>query len=153
MIQLKFWVFPLLPSSTIMAWEQLMNLISSLAKTTDYAKFEGGGHQAIEPWLLIVVLSNCYQIFKRSNIPFPRELDLTSCQDFRRHLGHPHLARGEQNYDSPAKQIAHIHPEADQKRLRYHNRIRMGNTTWCKAGQGDPFSDRPQKTSCIRRNW
>jgi hypothetical protein len=53
-----------------------------------------GGHQALEHWLLRIVLVNSYLLALYSDVPKPRQISFRSQQDFRKQLVGSLLAMG-----------------------------------------------------------
>jgi hypothetical protein len=71
MMQLKVLDFPTAAFEYNYGMRALDEFDQLINKNRGLRQVRRGGHQAIEHWLLIAVLSNCYQLLKRSNIPFP----------------------------------------------------------------------------------
>jgi hypothetical protein len=65
-----------------------------IAQNAGLRHMKRGGHQALEHWLLRIVLVNCYLLALYSNMPKPREINFRSQQDFRIKLIGSLLAMG-----------------------------------------------------------
>lgn len=104
-----------------------------------------GGHQAIEHWLLRIVLINCYLIAKRSDIPPPRSINFRSQMDFRSQLVTSLLLLGEEQYRNPKKRVGIVDSTADKLDPAFHQQVRMDKRGVCINCRGGRFSDRPRK--------
>src|SRR5450756_544435 len=104
-----------------------------------------GGHQALEHWLLRIVLINCYLLAYCSEAPEPRNISFRSQQDFRRQLIGSLLAKGRDSDACPKRRISQISPEASRLPVRSHMLVKMAKRGYCKACSGLRFRDRPRK--------
>jgi hypothetical protein len=102
-----------------------------------------GGHQALEHWLLRVVLVNCYLLALCSDVPEPRQVSFRSQQDFRKQLIGSLISKSRDTSICPKRRISRISEGADQVPLRLHEQVKMGKRGYCVACKGLRFGDRP----------
>ncbi|KAG4431647.1 hypothetical protein IFR05_012870 [Cadophora sp. M221] len=57
------------------------------AQNAGLRHIERGGHQAIDHWLLRMVLANCYLLASASDVPLPRQINFRNQKDFRDQWG------------------------------------------------------------------
>jgi hypothetical protein len=106
---------------------------------------ERGGNQALEHWLLRVVLINCYLLSLYSDVPEPRAVSFRSQSDFRGQLISVLLAKGRDGEVCPKRRILRISSRADQVPLESHEQVKLGNRGICVCCRGLRFTDRPKK--------
>jgi hypothetical protein len=109
-----------------------------------------GGHQALEHWLLRVVLINSYLLSLCSEVPEPknRPINFRSQQDFRRQLigSLVHLSKGWQDSQVVLKRrIGKISQGSEDIPRSLHQRVHMGKKGWCVNCEGLRATDRPKK--------
>jgi hypothetical protein len=105
-----------------------------------------GGHQAIEHWLLRLVLVNSYLLAQRAEVEEPRKLSFRSQQEFRRILVSSLICKAEESSRrSPKRRVSIVSQEADSRPPYTYQRVKMAKRGWCVACKGGRVSDRPQK--------
>ena len=86
-----------------------------IAQNTGLRHVRRGGAQALEHWLLRIVLVNSYLLALYSDAPEPRQINFRSQQDFRRQLIGALLAMGKDSNVSLKRRISKISQLADQE--------------------------------------
>jgi hypothetical protein len=104
-----------------------------------------GGAQALEHWLLCIVLVNSYLLALCSDVPEPRPISFRSQQDFRRQLVGALLAMEKDSDISPKRGISRISQEANQVAAQSHEKIKMVKRGECVSYKGLRFRDWPKK--------
>jgi Transposase IS4 len=104
-----------------------------------------GGAQALEHWLLRIVLINSYLLALCSDAPEPRQVNFRSQQDFRRQLVGALLAMGKDSDISLKRSISRISQGANQVAVQLHEKIKMVKRGECVSCKGLRFGDRPKK--------
>jgi hypothetical protein len=102
-----------------------------------------GGAQALEHWLLRVVLVNCYLLALCSDVPEPRQVSFRSQQDFRKQLIGSLLSMSRDTSICPKRRISRISEGANQVPLQSHEQVKMGKRGWCVTCRGLRYGDRP----------
>ena len=87
-----------------------------------------GGSQALEHWLLRVVLVNCYLLARWLD---SEQVNHRSQQDFRRQLYSALLDRGANTKRSIKRRISLVDFEADIVPVTSHKQVKMDRRTWC----------------------
>jgi hypothetical protein len=106
---------------------------------------ERGGHQALEHWLLLIVLVNIYLLSLRSKGPKNRPIDFRSQQDFRRQLIRALVSLSKASPIVPKRRIGKISQGSEETPKLLHQRVHMGKRGNCVNCQGLRCSDRPKK--------
>ncbi|PVH69726.1 hypothetical protein DL98DRAFT_578195, partial [Cadophora sp. DSE1049] len=105
-----------------------------------------GGHQAIEHWILRLILVNSYLLAERSEVEEPRQLTFRSQQEFRRILVKGLISKSKETlYRSPKKRVSIVSQKADLRPPHLHQQVKMAKKGWCVACKGGRFSDRQTK--------
>jgi hypothetical protein len=105
-----------------------------------------GGFQALEHWLLRIVLVNCYTLALCSETGAPgRKRRFRSQQEFRDQLVGSLLAMGTEAEPCRKRRIGRISQEASQVSIESHELVKMGKKGRCVSYKGLRFRDRPLK--------
>ncbi len=120
------------------------------AQNAGLRQIERGGHQALEHWLLRMVLINCYLLSLCSNVLGPRSLSFRSQSDFRDQLIGALLAKGSRGEACPKRRISIISREASIVPLKAHELVKMPKRGYCKACKGLRLRDRPRKRIALQ---
>jgi hypothetical protein len=116
-----------------------------IAQNVGLRHVKRGGAQALEHWLLRIVLVNSYLLALYSDAPEPRQINFRSQQDFRRQLIGALLAMGKDSNVSPKRRISKISQSADQEPIQSHERVKMERPRECVNCKGLRFGDWPKK--------
>lgn len=108
-----------------------------------------GGWQAIEHWLLRVVLCNCFLLAWWAGPDGPREINFRSQKDFRHQLIDSLLSMSKDISRSKKRRISHINIDSDTLPSIEHERIKTGHQRQCAAHGGLRLSDKPQKRQAL----
>jgi hypothetical protein len=108
-----------------------------------------GGHQALEHWLLRIVLINCYLLAQFSDVPEPRQVSFRSQQDFRRQLVGALLAKGSDGEACLKRRISHISQVTNKVPIREHELVKLDTRRECVSCKGLRYGDRPKKRTAL----
>jgi hypothetical protein len=104
-----------------------------------------GGSQAIQHWLLITVLVNCYLLSLNSAREATPDINFRSQKHFRLQLISSLLELEKAALTSAKKRVAHMSIEAASIPLEKHQLVKMKSRRHFVACKGLRHSDRPQK--------
>jgi hypothetical protein len=104
-----------------------------------------GGAQALEHWLLRIVLVNSYLLALCSDAPEPRPINFRNQQDFRRQIIGALLAMGKHSDISLKRNISKISQGANETPVQFHEKVKMVKRGECVSCKGLRFGDRPKK--------
>ncbi len=105
-----------------------------------------GGHQAIEHWLLQVVLVNCYLLALLGGEDNEREISFRSQKDFQeQQLAEALLYCGTKGQIVPKSTVSHISTNAESLPFKDHELVKLSVRKRCVCCAGLQAGDRPQK--------
>lgn len=105
-----------------------------------------GGAQAIEHWLLLTVLVNCYLISYHTTSEQTPDINFRSQKDFRNQLIESLLSKAKA-LDTPARKrsISKVDPERSQILINEHVLVKLPARKRCICCSGMRYGDKPQK--------
>jgi hypothetical protein len=112
-------------------------------------RIKRGGSQALEHWLLITVLVNCYPISLNSGQEATPDIKFRSQKDFRLQIVRSLLELGKAALPSGKKKVAHMSIDAAFIPIKDHELVQMKGRRHCVACKGLRHSDRPQKRRAL----
>jgi hypothetical protein len=115
------------------------------ANNAGLRKCRRGGWQALEHWLLRVVLCNCFILALWGGPDGDRPINFRSQRDFRQQLIDSLLVMSKDLPRSKKRRISHISDRAEVLPVSHHEKESTKKRRQCVACAGLRLSDRPQK--------
>jgi len=107
----------------------------------------GGGHQALEHWLLRTVLISCYLLGFCSDVLELRQMSFRGQVDFRRQLVIAPIAKGRHGEICQKRGISRISGGADQVPVGTYKQVKLAKVGECVSCKGLRFKDLPKKST------
>jgi hypothetical protein len=125
-----------------------INVADQLASSnSSRRRIKRGTWQALDQWLLITVLVNCYLVTFYSNIKRERQIKFRSQRDFRIQIIDALLAIGKDPPVPKKRRFAHNNYNKNKIPVIHHHRIKRSTRKDCAACREETYWARPLRRS------